>query len=504
MSHSLSMLEKQFQRIAQIDHASTFLGWDQMVMMPDAGMSPRSAAVAELASIRHEILTAPQMKDWLQQVSDELEQGKLDSSKQAHLYEMKRTWQQSAALPADLVHAQVLAGSKCEHGWRTQKAANDWNGFLLNFREVVKLSREEAQCRQALDSQRLTTPYDAMLDLHCAGDSQSLIGGIFSELKKQLPELLAQVMEHQSTRKVSVPGGEFPIDQQQALSEDLMKILGFDFNAGRLDVSMHPFSTGVKGDQRITTRYRSSDFADALQATAHETGHASYESGLPDKWRPFPVGSSRNMCIHESQSLYFEKHLFLSRTFGRYFLPLVHRHLPASEALTADDLWHSQTRVQPSHIRVEADEVTYPLHVMLRYDIESGLINGELEAEQIPDLWESLLHQYLGLSTDGNHSLGCLQDIHWTDGAFGYFPSYTMGAVNAAQISARIKQQNPDWQEQLERGELAFARNWLNENIWQRGSEISSQEIIKAATGQTTSASFFIQHLRQRYLQELD
>lgn len=504
MNSSLDKLEKHFHRIAQVDHATTFLGWDQMVIMPNAGMAPRSAAMAELASIRHELMTSDAMGEWLTDASAALESGKLDVSKRKHLLEMQRAWQQAKALPADLVHAQVIAGSKCEHGWRTQKPANDWPGFLENFREVVALSREEARCRQAQRPDEFATPYDALLDLHCTGDSQALISDVFSQLKATLPDLLSDVMDKQASRPRPDLSGDYALAAQQKLSEHLMSLLGFNFDAGRLDVSMHPFSTGVRGDQRITTRYRTIDFADALQATAHETGHASYESGLPEQWQFYPVGRSRNMCIHESQSLYFEKQVFLSRAFGTSFINAIHEHLPGTQQFSCDDIWYSQTVVQPSFIRTEADEVTYPLHVMLRYDIESALINGDIEPDMIPELWESTLQSYLGLSTQGDHSKGCLQDIHWTDGAFGYFPSYTMGAVNAAQIAASIKTAFPDWREHFAAGDIHFARQWLAEHIWQHGSTLESQALMQSATGQGSDAGFLIEHLKNRYLDEVD
>lgn len=504
MSQSLRSLEQQFHRIAQLDHASTFLGWDQAVMMPNAGMGPRSAALAEIASIRHELMTAPAMEDWLNTVNDELAKGSIDPSLSHHIREMHRTWQQSMAMPADLVHAKVIAGSRCEHGWRTQKGESDWEGFLKNFKEVVTLGREEAQARQAQAPHRFDTPYDALLDLHCAGDSQALIASVFTELKAVLPDLLQEVLAHQSHQAVKDLSGHYPIKNQQALSEALMGMLGFDFNAGRLDVSMHPFSTGVLGDQRITTRYRETDFADALQATAHETGHASYEAGLPAALSSYPVGSSRNMCIHESQSLLFEKQLFLSRAFGNAIIGSLHQHLPTTTSFSANDVWVAQTRVKPSFIRVEADEVTYPLHVMLRFDIESALINGKIEAEDIPDAWEASLNSYLGLSTNGDHSKGCLQDIHWTDGAFGYFPSYTMGAVNAAQLSAALKREHTDWQDRYAAGDIGFVRSWLSEHIWQHGCELESQELMERATGEGSTASHLIEHLKSRYLHEID
>lgn len=504
MSHALEHLEKQFHRIAQLDHASTFLGWDQMVVMPDAGMAPRSDAMAELASIRHELLTAPAMGDWLEDVSAQLAAGSLPVSQTVHVREMRRTWQQAMALPADLVKAQVLAGSKCEHGWRTQRGNNDWHGFHENFKEVVSLARQEAQARQAQAPEQFDTAYDAMLDLHCSGDSQALISGVFAELKQTLPDLLQQVVEHQASRSCKDLSGEYPVTDQQALSEKLMAMLGFDFDAGRLDVSMHPFSTGVQGDQRITTRYRLTDFADALQATAHETGHASYEAGLPGALQSYPIGRARNMCIHESQSLLFEKQIFLSRSFGKALMAPLHEHLPTTRVFSSDDIWFAQTRVKPSFIRVEADEVTYPLHVMMRYDIESALINGDIEADAIPDVWEESLQQYLGLSTRGDHSIGCMQDIHWTDGAFGYFPSYTMGAVNGAQLSASLKQQHPEWSKKFEQGDIGFARSWLADNIWQHGCASESQELMIKATGSGSSASALLAHLRTRYLDEHD
>jgi carboxypeptidase Taq len=280
-----------------------------------------------------------------------------------------------------------------------------------------------------------------------------------------------------------------------------MMLLGFDFDSGRLDVSMHPFSTGVRGDHRITTRFREADFVDALMATAHETGHASYEAGLPERWEGLPVGWARNMCIHESQSLFFEKHLYLNRHFLDFFTTPLHECLPETARLDGERIWSESIRVRPSFIRIEADEVTYPLHVVLRFEVESGLIDGALEAEDIPDLWDRKMQQYLGLSTKGNDKDGCLQDIHWTDGAFGYFPSYTMGALNAAQIADAVGRALPDWRERLGKGDISPVRRWLHENVWRRGSLLDSQEILRSATGEKTNPRYFLDHLRARYLE---
>lgn len=297
--------------------------------------------------------------------------------------------------------------------------------------------------------------------------------------------------------------GDYPVDAQKRLNEKLMCYLGFDFEAGRLDVSMHPFSTGGRGDQRITTRFRDNDFADALQGTAHETGHASYEAGLPALWDGLPVGQARNMCIHESQSLLFEKQLFLSKPFTTFFTPAIHSCLPDAKRFDCEQIWRAGIQVQPSLIRVEADEVTYPLHIILRFEIESGLMNGTVEPEDIPELWDEKMQHYLGLSTKGNYTDGCLQDIHWTDGSFGYFPSYTLGALNGAQLFATIRKNQPEWQDILKRGEVSFVRKWLREAIWSKGSTMESQDIIRAATGEGTNPQYFLDHIRARYIDHM-
>lgn len=497
MGKQYEALEEKFQRLAQLDHALTFLQWDQLVMMPPKGNDARAASVAELVAMHHELLTSDDMEGLLAEALDV--EG--DPARKRSLVEMERTWKQAACLPADLVKAKSLAGSKCEHGWRTQRAENDWEGFLANFQEVVNLSRQEAQARQEADRKRFPTPYDALLDLYCTGDSSVFIEDVFTTLKSELPSLLADVLEKQADDLAELTG-RFPVAEQTELNKRLMECLGFDFEGGRIDVSMHPFSTGGRGDQRITTRFQESECIEALLATAHETGHASYESGLPPEWEGMPAGQARNMCIHESQSLLFEKQIFLSKPFMSFFIPEIHRLLPETVGFDSKQMWAVSSRVEQSFIRVEADEVTYPLHVILRFEIERDLMNGACEAGDIPELWDTKMQQYLGLSTAGNFRDGCLQDIHWTDGSFGYFPSYTLGALNSAQLFSAIKKSYPDWEERLASGEVGFIRNWLLENIWSKGSTMDSQDIISAATGEGTHPKYFLKHLRSRYLED--
>lgn len=491
-------LKQRFKKLAQINHALTFLHWDQMVMMPPGGNAPRAKAIAELTSMYHELLTEAETGELLQRGAEQA----IDPVMARSIQEMTREYQHGVAVPADLVRAKSLAGSNCEHGWRSQRSDNDWQGFLKNFREVVRLAREEAQARFDFRQGHFKTPYDALLDLYCTGDSSEFIGSIFSTLKDRLPDLVQQITEKQRYESPPTLSGSYPISGQQQLSQELMHCLGFDFNSGRIDVSAHPFSTGCRGDQRITTRFREEEFMEALLATAHETGHASYESGLPEEWDGLPIGQARNMCLHESQSLLFEKQLFFSRPFISFFISKIHKKLPSSERFDEATLWAAATRVRPSYIRVEADEVTYPLHVILRYEIESGLINGNLAPEDIPELWDLKMRSYLGLSTAGNYRDGCLQDIHWTDGSFGYFPSYTIGALNSAQLFFTIRKNFPTWKEKVAIGDISFVRTWLEAAVWSKGSSEDSQDIIFSATGSKTSADFLLQHIRERYLED--
>ncbi len=425
----------------------------------------------------------------------------LTAEQQVSLSEMHRQWQQAACMPVDLVRAQSLATSHCEHDWRGHREDNDWAGFLPKLETVVDLAKTEAVIRQEAGNGAYETPYDAMLNLYATGDTSDFIADVFQELKEALPPLLEEIRAVQSPKALHITG-PFELSAQEQLSRELMKVLGFDFGSGRLDVSAHPFSTGGPGDQRITTRYRATEFAEALLATAHETGHASYEAGLPKEWSGLPAGRARSMSIHESQSLLFEKQIFLAKPFVGHFAPQVHQHLATTANVTAEQLWQHYIRVEPGLIRVEADEVTYPLHVILRHEIESQLMNGAINTADIPELWDQGMAHYLGIDTKGNFKDGCMQDVHWAGGAFGYFPTYTLGALNAAQQFAQIKIDHPDWQARLALGDVGFIRQWLGEKIWSKASLLSTSELMVQSTGETTHPKYFLDHIRARYLQK--
>lgn len=408
---------------------------------------------------------------------------------------MKRDWQQANLLPESLVQAQSLAGSKCEHAWRTQRGNNDWQGFEKNWAEVVTLSREEAQIRAEAKG---ISAYDAMLDIYEPGTTTASLDQLFSDVKTWLPSMIDQAIEKQASGQIQLPNGHYPAEKQKALGLDVMKLLQFDFEHGRLDESVHPFCGGVPSDVRITTRYDEKEFVQSLMGIVHETGHARYEQGLPKAFAGTSAGQARSMGIHESQSLFFEMQLGRSPAFVDHLAQLATNYFQGNE-FNADNLAKIYTRVEKGYIRVDADELTYPAHIILRYEIERDLMNGVIKHTDVPELWNEKMKSYLGLSTEGNYKNGCMQDIHWTDGSFGYFPSYTLGAMYAAQFMAAMKQ-SVDVDSVVRSGDLTPIFTWLSDHIWSKGSLLTTDELVKQATGETLNAKFFQAHLQARYL----
>lgn len=486
-------LTTTFTRLYRYSHLASMAGWDQSAMMPAKGNEARAAALAELQVLMHQTLTSEALASQMQAASA----ATLDEEEQASLREMRRQWQQAKLLPERLVEAQSLAASRCEHAWRTQRQQNDWPGFLGNFREVVTLAREEAKL---LADAKGSSCYDALMDKYEPGMRSKDIDRIFGDVKSWLPELIEKTIAKQSLETVIKPQGPFAVEQQRALGVELMTLLGFDFEAGRLDVSTHPFCGGVAEDVRITTRYSEDDFMRSMMGIVHETGHARYEQNLPRERVHLPVGQARSMGVHESQSLSFEMQLGRSPQFLALIAPLVQKHLGQQVAFETSNLAALFTRVRPGFIRVDADELTYPAHVILRYEIERALMDGEIEAEDIPALWDEKMMSYLGVDSRGNFQDGCMQDIHWPGGSFGYFPSYTLGSMYAAQFFASIRSGQPDLDAQVLAGNLLPVFNWLEQHIWREASRWSIDDQVKRATGEMLNPAHFRQHLERRYL----
>jgi carboxypeptidase Taq len=323
---------------------------------------------------------------------------------------------------------------------------------------------------------------------------------VFGDMKRWLPGLITQAVERQAGEPVVEPVGPFAIPAQRALCERLTRLLGFDLEAGRLDVSTHPFCGGVPEDVRLTTRYREDDFQQALMGTIHETGHGRYEQNRPRDWLGQPVSEARSAAIHESQSLAFEMQLGRSRAFAGLLAPLLVEAFGAQPAFEPDNLYRLATRVRRGLIRVDADEATYPAHVILRYEIERALIEGEIEAADIPALWDEKMMALLGLDTRGNFMDGPLQDVHWPAGMFGYFPSYSLGALYAAQWFAAMRHATPDLDGHIARGDLSPVFDWLRDKIWRQASRWTTPELTLAASGEPLNPAHFRAHLERRYL----
>ncbi len=489
-------LVARFNRMSALGGAGAMLGWDNAVMMPDGGADARAETMATLGVISHEMMTDPLVKG----LFEEAEVEALSQHEAANLWEMKRSYTHANALPADLVEAFSRATSECEMTWRGAREQDDFKALLPSLSKVFDLVREIASVK----SEVLQLPiYDALLDEYEPDCRQSIIDPLFAELEEFLPNFLEEVLERQAAKGAyEKPEGPFDLEKQKTLGLELMTDLGFDFNRGRLDTSHHPFTGGIPDDVRLTTRYEEDDFTQSLMGTLHETGHALYEQNLPKEWRGQPAGEARGMALHESQSLLVEMQLSRSEPFLEYLHPkLVKTFQRDGAAWEFDNLKKLYHHVERGLIRVDADEVTYPLHVILRYRLEAALLSGDLQVADLPGAWNDGMQQLLGV-TPPSDRLGCLQDIHWPGGAVGYFPTYTLGAMAAAQIYKAAGDAIPERDEQVAAGEFAPLITWLKQNIHEKGSLYSAEEILTQATGSGLGTASFIEHLKSRYLPE--
>lgn len=489
-------LESRFRRLNALSDAAGVLSWDMSTVMPTGGAEARTEQLAALEVVCHEQLKDPALAELLD--AAEAETVSLDAWQAANLREMRRAWRRAIALDADLVEALSRASKRCEMIWREARPAADFAAVLPAFEELLKLVREEAQ---ALGIALGLDPYDALLDGYAPGTSAAQIDMVFEPLASFLPDFIDKVLTRQAEGPPAEPlTGPFAVVRQEALSRRLMQVLGFDFEHGRLDISAHPFTGGVPDDVRITTRYDEADFMTAMMATLHETGHALYERGLPADWRAQPVGASGGMALHESQSLIIEMQACRSAAFVAFAAPLMREAFGGEgPAWQADNILRLITRVERGFIRVDADEVTYPTHIILRTHLERAMIAGELAPADLPGAWNDGLEKLLGIRPE-NDRLGCLQDIHWYDGAYGYFPTYTLGAMTAAQLFAAAQEDTPEIPEAIGRGDFAPLLTWLRDKVHSQGALLEPEALLIRATGKPLDPAIFQAHLQRRYL----
>ena len=487
-------LADRFARLAVLRDAEAVLHWDMATMMPAGGAESRGRQLAELKAVQHGLLTDAETGALL----DAAEAGGEDW-RAANLAEMRRLWGHASALDEGQVKALATAATTAETLWRRARADDDFAAVLPALERLLALVREAAAAKAASLG---LSPYDALLDTYDPGTRSADIDAVFADLEDFLPALLEGALDRQGARPAPVPPpGPFPVAAQEALARQLMESFGFDFDHGRLDVSLHPFCGGTALDVRITTRYDEASFASAIMGVLHETGHALYERGLPEAWRGQPVGEARGMTAHESQSLLIEMQVCRSRPFFEYAAPLLAAAFDGvGPAWEADNLHRLATRVAPGLIRVDADEVTYPAHIMLRYDLEKALLAGDLAPADLPGAWNEGMARRLGLTPPDDRD-GCLQDIHWYEGAFGYFPTYTLGAVMAAQLFAAARAADADIVPGIGRGDFRPLLNWLGANVHSKGSLLSTRDLAAAATGRQLAAEALKEHLEARYLE---
>ncbi len=492
MTHAYDRLKARFARIALLGQAQAMLHWDAAAVMPSGGAEARGEQLATLSGLSHELLTVPEV------AGDLAEAGADGAWESANLALMREAHARATALPTALVEATSRANAACEQRWRTARAQADFSVVAPALKEVVRLQRETAA---ALAAATGLSPYDALMEGYQRGIGAADVEPIFAAYETFLADALPRAEALQAARPAPLPlPGPFPVPVQQALCREMAERVGLDFTHARLDESAHPFCGGTPTDVRITTRYTTDSVAQALLGVLHETGHALYERGLPEGFAHQPVGEAAGMAAHESQSLIIEMQACRSDAFLRFVGPRLHAAFGGEASpYAASNLARLWRRVERGFIRVDADELTYPAHVILRFRLEQALIGGELEVEGLPAAWNEGFHRLLGM-TPPDDARGCLQDIHWYDGAFGYFPSYTLGAMGAAQLMRAARAAVPELDAALEGGDFAPLRSWLREKVHGQGSRLGFQDLLRQATGKPLDPADFTAHLTGRYL----
>jgi len=494
-------LEQEFKRLHAFRSAASILRWDSAVMMPRGSSDLRGEQLAALETESHALLTSPRVSRLLARA--EANSAALEDWQSANLREMRRERDQAIATPQNLVSRLAKATSRAEVKWMDAKQKSDFAIFAPHLEEVVNLLRDKAGL---LGKALNLDPYDALVDEFSPGMTSAEIDGIFTTLGRRLPGLIQEVIELQARRPPLEITGRFAPSKQRQAAIEVMKAVGFPFERGRLDESEHPFTGGVPGDIRITTRFSPTDPLTGLMGVLHETGHAMYDVGLPEAWRGQPVGRDRGMAMQESQSLLLEMLIGRNRPFLRYLKPLLDKTFGASGPTNGaewdvENLYRLLIRVRRSLIRVDADEVTYPVHIMLRYELENEILKGELKIKDLPEAWNARIQDRLGVRP-ANDAEGCLQDVHWAVGSFGYFPSYAIGAVIAGQLYESLRADRPELDDEIAAGQFAGLFDWLRQNVHSVAATVSTPELIRNATGKPLSAAAWLRYIEAKYLEE--
>lgn len=494
MRTSYEQLVVELREVALLGTVQSVLGWDERTHLPPKGAAHRADQSAFLSKLTHERFTSPRVGELLSAIEASSDLATDPHSDVAtNVRETRRAYDRATKLPTSLVEEITRTAVLGEHAWADARKKSDFSLFEPWLEKTLDLKRQEAAC-VAKPGQNA---YDSLLDEFEPDAKSADIEKVFTALRTDLVELVGRIGSSTEKAPADILTRSFPVAKQEALALMAAKAIGYDFDAGRLDTSVHPFSTDLgPGDSRITTRYDEHWFGDGFFGTLHETGHSLYNQGLPADHFGTPRGQYVSLGIHESQSRLWENLVGRSRPFWNYFFPVLKEVFADTLADVTEDQWHFAVNdIGPSFIRTEADEATYNLHVMLRFEIERALLSGDLPVADLPATWNARMHDYLGV-TPPDDARGCLQDVHWSGGAIGYFPTYTLGNLYAAQFYEQAKQDIPGLEDGFTRGEFAPLLAWLRENVHRHGKTYSAGQLVQRVTGKPLSSEPLLRHLR--------
>ncbi|MBC8283839.1 MAG: carboxypeptidase M32 [Nitrospinae bacterium] len=492
MNSNYQKLMERLEESSRLGGIMGILHWDQEVIMPSGAAESRAKQMGVLAGIMHEKSTDPEIGQLLDSLIGE---NSFNNFEECNIREARREYEMETKVPKNLVMELAELSSKGHQVWVKARSENKFSDFAPVLSQLIELKKRWAE----YVSPNLQS-YDANIDLYERGTTMADITPVFESLKAELIPLIREIQASDYKPETSFLSGEFPLEKQEALGRRISEEMGFAFDRGRMDVSVHPFCGGSHPtDVRITTRYRTDNFVESLYAVIHETGHGLYEQGRMEEGRDLPVSEALTMGIHESQSLFWERMVAQSPAFCSRYLPLIAETFPEKfKGVLGEQLYEAVNISEPSYIRVEADEVTYPMHVILRYEIEKGLFDGSIEINSLPELWNSKMKEYLGIEP-ATDTLGVLQDTHWSGAAFGYFPSYTLGAIYASQFYQTLQKEKPGLEKDIESGNLSTIREWLNQKIHQKGRLLSVPDLVKQVTGEGLNPTVFLDYLKNKY-----
>jgi carboxypeptidase Taq len=490
-SDAFAELNTRLLRGQLLDSIGQLLGWDEQVNLPADSATQRAAQHAALAETAHAAFSDPRIGELIAALEAEVKT--LTADQQTVLRWARRDFDRATKLPAAFVREKAEQGSRGYHAWAEAKKAANFAGYIPVLEKNLELAKREAAYLGHGDA-----PYDYMIDRHDPGMSAAVIETLFDELKAGLLPLVGAITASTVKAKTDLLRG-FPVEKQKAFLHAVTGTIGFDYRRGRIDVSLHPFCSGTGADIRMTTRFDADNPLDSLFSSIHETGHGLYEQGLASDQHHTALGQAAGMGVHESQSRLWENQVARSRGFWRFFEPQFRAAFPEQlETVSSDELYLAINAVEPTLIRVDADEVTYNLHIVLRFELEKKLFAGTLAVCDLPKAWNEASRALLGL-TPANDREGVLQDVHWSDGAFGYFPSYCIGNMMAAQLWYHALSLRPALEEEFARGDFTWLLGWLRETIHAQGKRLDTRALVKQATGEELSPKWLLRYLKERY-----